>query len=72
MPFLPKGISMAKVSMEIEIDNIYDSIGTCKECLYGSADREKTVLCCNKDSVIFGEINDNDWFCADFERKQDV
>ena len=54
-------------SDEYIINKIYDSIGHCKECRFGSKHIDKNLIECSKGYWAHKE----NWFCADFERLQD-
>ena len=48
------------------IDKIYDSIGSCSECLYGTPLDDKSYIYCTRITNYGDDCNDASWFCADF------
>ena len=50
-----------------------DELVRCKDCKYGQycTDGETTYQCYKWNSNEFGALHEQDWFCADGERKSD-
>ena len=53
---------------DMTIDKIYDSIGSCSECLYGTPLDDKSYIYCTRITNYGDDCNDASWFCADFNR----
>jgi recombinational DNA repair protein RecR len=54
-----------RIGLHRVIDEIYDSIGSCKECVY-RCDENTTQWCDKLEKII-----SLDWYCGDFERRND-
>ena len=54
------------------IDEIYDSIGSCKECKFSRTNDRDSLYCCKLSAFneCYYYVND-DWYCADFEKRKD-
>ena len=68
-----KAYKMIPHSTKDTITYEMDELVRCKDCRYGQycTDGETTYQCFKWNSGEFGMLHEQDWFCADGERRED-
>lgn len=71
MKTLHEWIAKGSISSEIAEKSGFTELVRCKDCRYGQhcTDRKTTYQCFKWNSGEFGVLHEQDWFCADGERK---